>query len=134
MQPAIIELLLFNKRTDINKHSPLHGSPLHTACRAGSLKIVQQLLLNKASIYARCEVIKFVNGQRIVSNLTPQEVTKDTRIIALIVRYQERLKSGSKMEEEIQYGPTDSFVNAPYQNMSTKAGQIISMKDMVNEE
>jgi|694.fasta_scaffold126721_2 hypothetical protein len=39
------------------------------------------------------------------------------------------------MEEEIQnYGPTDSFVNAPYQNMNTKAGQIISMKDMVNEE
>jgi ankyrin repeat protein len=104
-----------NQRTDINKHSLLHGTPLHTACRAGSLKIVQQLLLNKASIFAKCEVIKFVNGQRIVSNLTPQEVTKDIRIIALIARYQERLKSGSNMEEEIQnYGPTDSFLNTPY--------------------
>jgi ankyrin repeat protein len=57
MQPAIIELLLMNKRTDVNRHSPLHGTPLHTACRTGSLKIVQQLLLNKASILATCEVI-----------------------------------------------------------------------------
>ena len=76
-----------NKRTEINKHSMLHGTPLHTACRTGSLKIVQQLLLNNASIYQKCEVIKFVNKQQIVSLLTPQEVTKDFRIIALIAKY-----------------------------------------------
>ena len=28
----------------------------------------------------------------------------------------------------------DSFANAPYQDNNTKAGHIISIKDMVNEE
>ena len=41
MYPAIIELLLLNKRTDIEISSPLHGTPLHVACQVGSVKIVQ---------------------------------------------------------------------------------------------
>ena len=35
-------------QTQINLISELHGTPLHTACKSGSLKIVQQLLLNNA--------------------------------------------------------------------------------------
>lgn len=38
--PNLIELLLMTNTTQINLSSPLHGTPLHTACRAGSLKIV----------------------------------------------------------------------------------------------
>jgi len=35
MQPAIIELLLLNQKTNIDVMSPLHGTPLHTACNIG---------------------------------------------------------------------------------------------------
>ena len=49
-QPAIIEMLLLCKRTQINLMSPLHGTPLHTACKAGHVKVVQQLLLFGANI------------------------------------------------------------------------------------
>jgi len=35
---------------DINLMSPIHGTPLHMASKIGNLKIVQQLLLNGASI------------------------------------------------------------------------------------
>jgi ankyrin repeat protein len=41
MYPAIIELLLLNKKTNIEINSPLHGTPLHVACLVGSVKIVQ---------------------------------------------------------------------------------------------
>jgi ankyrin repeat protein len=37
---AIVELLLLNKRTNINLVSPLHGTPLHLASRSGSIKLV----------------------------------------------------------------------------------------------
>lgn len=40
MYPAIIELLLLNKQTDIEMCSPLHGTALHVACLVGSVKIV----------------------------------------------------------------------------------------------
>lgn len=138
MQPAIIELLLMNKKTDVNIHSPLHGTPLHTACRTGSLKIVQQLLLNKANIAATCEVIQFVDGVRASKQVTPKEVTKDKRIIRLIEKYEQRLKTGKDSplkDEEIKlYGPLDSFANAPLQDEKTRPGQLIPIKDMLNEE
>jgi hypothetical protein len=57
--------------------------------------------------------------------VTPKEVTKDRRIISLIEKYEKRLKSGtdSVIEEDFaQYGPMDSFANAPYQDSKTKAG------------
>ena len=38
--PQAIELLLMNQKTQINLVSELHGTPLHTACKAGQLKIV----------------------------------------------------------------------------------------------
>jgi len=47
-QHGLIELLLMSPLTQINLVSDLHGTPLHTACKAGFLKIVQQLLLNNA--------------------------------------------------------------------------------------
>ena len=40
-QPGLIELLLMSNKTQINLVSELHGTPLHTACKSGSLKIVQ---------------------------------------------------------------------------------------------
>jgi ankyrin repeat protein len=126
MQPAIIELLTMNKKTDVNRHSPLHGTPLHTACRTGSLKIVQQLLLNKANIMATCEVFQFVDGKRTSRDVTPKEVTKDKRIIRLIEKYEQRLMSGAhsplKEEDFKLYGPLDSFANAPLQNETTRPG------------
>ena len=39
--PSVIELLLMSNRTQINLVSELHGTALHTACKTGSLKIVQ---------------------------------------------------------------------------------------------
>jgi ankyrin repeat protein len=50
MYPAVIELILMNKRAKIDIQSPLHGTPLHIACLVGSVKIVQQLLLNGAGV------------------------------------------------------------------------------------
>jgi ankyrin repeat protein len=37
----IIELLLTCERTDINLMSPIHGTPLHVACRGGNVKVIQ---------------------------------------------------------------------------------------------
>lgn len=36
----VIELLLTNERTEIDIMSSFHGTPLHLACRGGSVKIV----------------------------------------------------------------------------------------------
>ena len=80
-QPGLIELLLMCKRTQINLVSDLHGTPLHTACKLGSLKIVQQLLLNNADtqIVATDE------------NVLAKDIAADQRIIALIDRYDQLL-------------------------------------------
>ena len=40
MYPAMVELLLFNKRTDIEVFSPIHGTPLHLACATDNIKVV----------------------------------------------------------------------------------------------
>lgn len=37
----IIELILTTEKSDINLLSPIHGTPLHVACRGGSVKIIQ---------------------------------------------------------------------------------------------
>ena len=47
--PAVVELLLLNRKTDLNLTSPLYGTPLHVAARSDSVKLVQQLLLYGAS-------------------------------------------------------------------------------------
>ena len=52
---ALIEVLLSDKRTDIEITSEIHGSPLHVACLVGSVKIVS-LLLNYGAL------INAVNG------------------------------------------------------------------------
>lgn len=36
----IIELLLTLETTDINIMSPIHGTPLHIACKGGNVKII----------------------------------------------------------------------------------------------
>ena len=36
----VIELLLTSEKTDIDSMSSIHGTPLHLACRGGSVKIV----------------------------------------------------------------------------------------------
>ena len=77
-QPSLIEILLMNSKTQINLVSELHGTPLHTACKAGSLKIVQQLLLNSADTQVPTESDGFL----------PRDVAADQRIIALIDKYQ----------------------------------------------
>jgi len=82
MYPSIIELLLLNKKTDIEINSPLHGTPLHIACHVGSVKIVQQLLLNGASINA-------VNSK----NKLPRDLTSNQRIQYLIDRQETRLQT-----------------------------------------
>ena len=92
--PAIIELLLLCKRTQINLVSPLHGTPLHTACKAGHVKVVQQLLLFGASI-------TILSPQ----NKLPKDVAANSRIEALIEKYEQRLlwtqtTQGSDEEEE----------------------------------
>jgi hypothetical protein len=56
----------------------------------------------------------------------------------LIEKYEKRLKSGNAsdwVEEDFsQYGPMDSFANAPFQDSKTRAGQVIPIREMVNEE
>jgi len=82
MYPAIIELLLMNKRTKIDILSPLHGTPLHLACLVGSVKIVQQLLLNGACI-------NVVNSK----NRLPRDLTTNQRILYLIDKNEKRLET-----------------------------------------
>ena len=70
--------------------------------------------------------------------MTPKEVTTDRRIISLIEKYEMRLKSGTEsplgIEEIKHYRPMDSFANAPYQDSRTRPGELIPMKEMINEE
>ena len=77
--PSLIELLLLHESTNVNQSSQLHGTPLHTACKSGSLKIVQQLLLNGASLQATTE-----------DGLAPRDMAADQRVLALIERYETR--------------------------------------------
>eukprot|EP00347_Sterkiella_histriomuscorum_P006016 403354389 len=76
----IIELLLTHEKTEIDKMSPLHGTPLHLACRGGSVKIVQQLLLNNADF-----TLKNMKGKSV------KDVTNNQRIIYLIEKYEKRV-------------------------------------------
>jgi ankyrin repeat protein len=46
----MIDLILMSQTVDINLMSSLHGTPLHLACKAGNLKIVQRLLIHGADI------------------------------------------------------------------------------------
>ena len=46
----MVDLIMMSEKADINLMSPLHGTPLHMACKIGNLKIVQQLLINGADI------------------------------------------------------------------------------------
>ena len=62
----IIELLLTYDRTIIDIQSSIFGTPLHLACKGGSVKIVQQLLLNNADFMIRNQKHKL-----------PKEVTKN---------------------------------------------------------
>ena len=80
----IIELLLACEKTDIDVYSDIHGTPLHLACRGGSLKIVQQLLLNNADF-----ILKSPKGK------PAKETTKNQRIVYLIEKYEKRAGSGS---------------------------------------
>jgi ankyrin repeat protein len=81
--PAVVELLLLNRKTDLNLTSPLHGCPLHVAARSDSVKLVQQLLLYGASPQSADH-----------KGLSPMQVTSSKRIIATIERHMaERRKS-----------------------------------------
>ena len=76
----VIELLLTCEKTEIDVMSPIHGTPLHLACRGGSVKIVQQLLLNNADF-----TLRNAKGKSV------KEVTNNQRIIYLIEKYEKRL-------------------------------------------
>ena len=97
----VIELLLTCDRTEIDVMSPSHGTPLHLACRGGSVKIVQQLLLNNADY-----TVKNSKGK------VPKEVTKNQRIIYLIEKYEKKMiktatgsfQSSKSNEEEKESG------------------------------
>ncbi len=89
MNPALIELLLLHKKINIEITSPLHGTPLHAACLVGSVKIVQQLLLNKANINA-------VNHK----NKLPIDLTNNQRIQFLLLKQEQRLLTTNNKEEE----------------------------------
>ena len=80
----IIELLLTCEKTNIDLMSPLHGTPLHQACKVGSVKVVQQLLLNNADFST-----KNLKGR------LPKEVTRNQRIIYLIEKYEKRYQRQS---------------------------------------
>mmetsp|Transcript_17984 Transcript_17984/g.12917 ORF Transcript_17984/g.12917 Transcript_17984/m.12917 type:complete len:131 (+) Transcript_17984:327-719(+) len=99
-QPAVIELLLMNSEIDIDLLSPLHGTPLHTACRGSSVKIVQQLLLSNANINIK-------NAK----NKTPKEVTKNQRIIYLIEKYEKRNARSSFSESSSNLNSQQSAGN-----------------------
>ena len=81
--PAVVELLLLNRKTDLNLTSPLHGCPLHVAARSGSSKLVQQLLIYGASPASLDS-----------KGLSHIQVTSSKRIIAMFERHMaERRKS-----------------------------------------
>jgi len=72
------------KRTQINLISPLHGTPLHTACKSGTVKVVQQLLLNNSDLYIRDH-----------KGFTAKEYSNNNRIHTLINKYELRMASGT---------------------------------------
>ncbi len=59
--------------------SPLHGTPLHIACKMGNIKIVQQLLINGADISVKSPK----NGK------LPKDISDNARIAFLIEKYEQ---------------------------------------------
>ena len=84
----MIDLILMSEQTDINLMSPLHGTPLHLACKMGNLKIVQQLLINGADIN-----IKSIKGKLAKDN------TDNQRVIFLIEKYEKMRAMDNELEE-----------------------------------
>ena len=84
----MIDLILMSDQTDINLVSPLHGTPLHLACKMGNLKIVQQLLINGADIN-----IKSLKGKLAKDN------TDNQRVIFLIEKYEKMRAMDNELEE-----------------------------------
>ncbi len=122
----VIELLLTCERTEIDVYSEVHGTPLHIACKGGSVKVVQQLLLNNADYTVKNEKGK-----------SAKEVTKNQRIIYLIEKYEKRYRptaSGSftstKSQEEEKEGRQSAVLTQKY---SPNIG-MIREEDIIYEE
>mmetsp|Transcript_3679 Transcript_3679/g.5537 ORF Transcript_3679/g.5537 Transcript_3679/m.5537 type:complete len:136 (+) Transcript_3679:633-1040(+) len=75
----LIDIILMSDQVDINLMSPLHGTPLHIACKMGNIKIVQQLLINGADISIKSPK----NGK------LPKDISDNTRIAFLIEKYEQ---------------------------------------------
>ena len=115
MYPAIIELILMNKRARIDIFSPLHGTPLHLACFVGSVKIVQQLLLNGASI-------NVVNSK----NRLSRDLTSNQRILYLIDKNEKRLQTSFNTNGNDQ---EDMSFNADGQMSQSFSRDIVEISD-----
>jgi hypothetical protein len=125
----VIELLLTCERTEIDVYSEVHGTPLHIACKGGSVKVVQQLLLNNADYTVKNEKGK-----------SAKEVTKNQRIIYLIEKYEKRYKptaSGSFTSTKSQEEEKDSSNRGQSAVLSQKYSPNIGMireEDIIYEE
>ena len=99
-RPDVIDLLLISEATDPNLMSPLHGTPLHLACKIGNLKIVQQLLLNGSDITKRCTK----NGK------LAKESTQNQRIVFLIEKHEKMMEA---LDGDLSSTSLDEVVEPP---------------------
>jgi len=118
----IIELLLACDRTDIDVYSDVHGTPLHLACRGGSIKVVQQLLLNNADFMARSPKGKLA-----------KEMTKNQRIVYLIEKYEKRFASRTGSFHSTAEDESKQVERRPSQSL-TKPGLLVREEDIIYEE
>ncbi|CDW79366.1 protein kinase domain containing protein [Stylonychia lemnae] len=127
----VIELLLTHDKTEIDIQSSIHGTPLHLACRGGSVKIVQQLLLNNADLSIKNNKFK-----------TAKEVTNNQRIIYLIEKYEKRNKTNnssflstqSEEEKESSDKKQMPFQSANQSSIKAPLMDCITEEDIMYEE
>lgn len=93
----LVDLILLSELSNIDLVSPIHGSPLHMACKQGNTKLVQQLLINGADINIRFK------------GKLAKDCTDNQRISFLIEKYEIlKAKDGGESSDDMNsdFDPT----------------------------